>query len=384
MLMGRAAWLLVVAAGLAFVAVPVSAAQVRLTVTAGGTGVVPWQFCAGIDDAAQDGFDENDAPSPPAPPFAEIRLTSAVAPHGLMIDQRDGGGGSEVWPSLSVRAYNVAPSWTATVVIGWDLASGGGWKYVLHDITNSADVTLAPGGSYSFQMTGETGPQMSLEALPWATTTAASKAQADGSRVAVDGVVAGKFPVAGPQQSLYVESEDRSSGIQIAAATAIQVGDRVHVSGVMATADGERRIEDAQVRIDQAGGDELDPVGVTNRALGGRQFGLQAAVLDDAVSLDYSDATNNVGLLVTTTGRLTYAGPGGSFFYIDDGSGLDDGSGHTGARVQSADLTIPTGTPFLRVTGNAGTTLVESRVVRLLKPRAQADIVVVAERGGGR
>ena len=53
--MARAARLLLVVIGLALVSAPAPPAQVTLTVTAGGTGVLPWQFCAGIDAAALDG-----------------------------------------------------------------------------------------------------------------------------------------------------------------------------------------------------------------------------------------------------------------------------------------------------------------------------------------
>jgi len=55
---------------------------------------------------------------------------------------------------------------------------------------------------------------------------------------------------------------------------------------------------------------------------------------------------------------------------------LRDGSGHTGVRVGLDGLTAPTST-YAIVTGCASAAMVDGKVVRLLRPRSQADIVEV-------
>jgi hypothetical protein len=48
---------------------------------------------------------------------------------------------------------------------------------------------------------------------------------------------------------------------------------------------------------------------------------------------------------------VTYADPGGAYFYIDDGSGLTDVSGHVGVRVLPCGLTVPGQGSRVNVTG---------------------------------
>jgi len=76
-------------------------------------------------------------------------------------------------------------------------------------------------------------------------------------------------------------------------------------------------------------GESVRPLGVRLGALGGGPAGKQRGVYDatggDAVGL------NNIGLLVRVCGKVTSVGDG--FFYISDGSPLDDGSGIDGVYV---------------------------------------------------
>ena len=68
------------------------------------------------------------------------------------------------------------------------------------------------------------------------------------------------------------------------------------------------------------------------------------------------------GLLVRTWGDVTYAAYDGSYIYVDDGSGLDDGSGEIGVRVLLDGLNtpiadVPDVNDYVGVTGPAGKTL---------------------------
>jgi hypothetical protein len=74
------------------------------------------------------------------------------------------------------------------------------------------------------------------------------------------------------------------------------------------------------------------PLGMSNKTLGGGEQGLQHRV-------DGGIGTNNVGLLVTTTGRVHVTDPNGFWMTIDDGSPFrTDCEGHPGTRVYGTDM----------------------------------------------
>ena len=80
----------------------------------------------------------------------------------------------------------------------------------------------------------------------------------------------------------------------------------------------------------------------------------------------------NVGLLVTCAGRVTARGA--DYFYLDDGSAIEDGSGNVGIRVDTAGLANPTQS-FILVTGISTIYTIAGQPVRALRPRTQTDIV---------
>lgn len=344
----------------------------RLRVNVAASGALPWRYTVGVDSAAADGYDVLDAFAPPASPRAEVRLLRPAGAEGFWIDLRDGVGGAESWQSLSVRAFNIAFPPALTVTLTWDLSQSGGWLYTLQDSTNRVEKLLTSGGSYSFQMTGDTGPALGLSARY--SPIAAAKTLADGSSVTVAGIVTAVFPIGGQQTGFYLEAADRSAGIQVVSASPVALGDEAQAGGTMVTISGERAVNASSVSVLQHGLEVPLPIVVTNQALCAGPFGLQAAVLDDAATNAYATGLNNVGLLVKVTGTVTHADPSGQFFYLEDGSGLDDGSGYAGVRVASAGLTAPAKNARVVVTGVAGVTTVNSKTVRLLKPRNQADI----------
>ena len=79
------------------------------------------------------------------------------------------------------------------------------------------------------------------------------------------------------------------------------------------------------------------------------------------------------------TGRVTYVGNETEpFFYIDDGSQLEDGSGHLGLKVSSRTLTKPSLNSWVVLTGLSSCEQgVTGRVVRVLRPRRHSDIQMV-------
>jgi hypothetical protein len=111
-----------------------------------------------------------------------------------------------------------------------------------------------------------------------------------------------------------------------------------------------------------------DPLGMKNKDVGGGPHGRQSGVWD-AVGGD-ARGLNNIGLLVKTWGKVTHVGNG--FFYISDGTGMYDGSGYEGIRIN-----FPyTGTEgrYVSVTGVSSCLKSGGRLIRMIRPRNGSDI----------
>jgi hypothetical protein len=132
----------------------------------------------------------------------------------------------------------------------------------------------------------------------------------------------------------YFQSYDRSAGIRVYASGAYSAGTVVDLTGNISTYNGESRI--AYPTITAKGTTTVTPLGLNNASVGGSKIGLQEAIWgwkwvkkEDGTSeykLLPDSGLNNVGLLVKTTGKVTYIDPAGAFAYIDDGSHADDGN----------------------------------------------------------
>ncbi len=127
---------------------------------------------------------------------------------------------------------------------------------------------------------------------------------------------------------LYVEEADRSSGIRVNTSTTFNVGVGVSVTGRLDSSGAELAIDADSVQLATTSG-AIQPLGMGSRRLGGGALGLQAGIANAA-------GLNNIGLLVRIWGTTTQVGDG--YLYIDDGSGLSDGTltdsaANTGVRV---------------------------------------------------
>ncbi len=165
----------------------------------------------------------------------------------------------------------------------------------------------------------------------------------------------------------YVEESDRSSGIRVAAASgavpALMRGSVVNVIGKLGTtAAGERQIVGPSVII--AGSTTpIAPLFMTNKAVGGGAFGSPPA---GQYGVTGGAGTNNVGLLIRTSGRVT--GTDGGFLLIDDGSG-------TPVRVDSSMLAAPPAVnDHVTVIGVSSLHKPASDRLRLVLPRDDADV----------
>lgn len=262
---------------------------------------------------------------------------------------------------------------------GYTATSGAGGAYTISNVpVGTYDVTATKAGYGSQTQTGKTvsaglTTTVNFNLTP-ITPISAAKGLSDGTAALLAGIVTARFPVGGSQTRFYIEDASRTQGIGVASTSAVSIGDEVQAQGTMATSTGERILSATGVVIVQTGLPIPKRFSVNNRALGGGAFGLQGPVLDDGASDTYALGPNNVGRVVQTWGRASHVDPGGSFFYVDDGSHLDDGSGWSGVRVDCSGLPLPTAGSHVVVGGISGTTQIGGRIVRLLRPRSGADL----------
>jgi hypothetical protein len=171
----------------------------------------------------------------------------------------------------------------------------------------------------------------------------------------------------------------------------LQVGKLYDIAGRMDTdGNGERSIRAFQVS--QGADGPVYPLAMPVRSLGGEQPGLKAwtwkkedentwvRVLMDLPGL------NNIGLLVSTIGRIVWSG--GGYFYLDDGSRCDEfeypdapNGMPPGVRVTLPEGVVPpaVGTT-VSVTGiSSCLDIGNGTIIRRLLPRTMEDIVVIGE-----
>ena len=180
---------------------------------------------------------------------------------------------------------------------------------------------------------------------------------------------------------LYIQEDDRSSGLLLSFAGAppegLNAGDRVNVLGALTTISGERGIRNPLVT---KVGSDTPPQAypMTNRALGGGPAGQQTGVVDHySLPREMAKGANNIGLLVTSWGRVTAVAY--DWFYMDDGNNLDDGTGHIGVCVSNGVLERPSVGQYALITGISGCEIPAGSPVarRVLRPRNSGDIAVV-------
>lgn len=202
--------------------------------------------------------------------------------------------------------------------------------------------------------------QGSLTAGSPVTTIDEAKKSPDGTPVTLEGVVTaaffdGCYEGAGTPNSFAIQAANRSGGIRVIWPGAVSPGDRVLIQGVTATPAGtaERVIAASNVGLISTGNAISRALAMNNRISGGGVYGQQPAVTNDTTVVPplMSGEMNNVGLLIKIWGLvtdvyddLTYEN---SYFYIDDGAHLRDGTtdtfgqNHVGIRCRLTTNTVP-------------------------------------------
>ncbi|HUV03597.1 MAG TPA: Ig-like domain-containing protein [Armatimonadota bacterium] len=203
------------------------------------------------------------------------------------------------------------------IPVGEAQITGGAWTF-------SLDTSLLANGPHTLsamvmdenQNTSEQGIGVTVSGVTL-DNLAEVKSLADGERARLSGRVV-TFGAPGHEGAFYIEELDRFSGIRVEGSLLPAEGDMVSASGVMSTVGGERALVGADVLTLSSSNPLPPPLGMINRNLGGGSFGLYVPGITGGFGL------NNIGLLVTTWGRVTQIGDG--CLYIDDGSNLLDGT----------------------------------------------------------
>lgn len=191
--------------------------------------------------------------------------------------------------------------------------------------------------------------------------------------------IANKVVTAGVDQmkGAFCYVQDDTGGIRVRTHEDVHQGDMITVtgsivratdSGAAATVNGERELAALSISVTD-GPFPLPPtVGMTNRSIGGGPLGpndtdgypMQPGVYASGASPNQVSEVglNNVGRLGRFWGRVTKVNMSHRFIYIDDGSGIVDGSGcpATGVRVlvRSEDAISGTLGQYCTVTGIVG------------------------------
>ncbi len=227
------------------------------------------------------------------------------------------------------------------------------------------------------------GQSDGILAVTGAGSPAAAKAQPEGSWVSVSGIAStatGDLP-----RRVYIQAPDRSSGIPIDTAgmapPLFQRGQTLLVYGTVSSLGGERCIA-ADTIIPSGSPAQVPPLAMTNRSVGGGDFSYSPGPPERGqMGVEGGVGSNNIGLLIRTTGMVTHVDASGRFVYIDDGSALDDGSTHRGIKVILNGLSAPGLDEQVMVTGVSSCEPgIGAKPVRVIRVRNQQDITVV---GGG-
>jgi len=243
-------------------------------------------------------------------------------------------------------------------------------------------------------------------------TCSAAKTTPNGTlvRIADKVVTGGTDQVSLIRPIFYIQDETGGIRVRVASGTTVHQGDKVTLVGTIKRAsdngtsvlrNGEKEINcagiTASVTVTPGPFPLPDPVVITNRQMGGGNFGpidpdgypAQPGVYKSGTSPNQvpEDGLNNVGRYARVAGKVVYSinDPTGRFFYFDDGSNVIDGSlfvppGGTdvqkGVRCALRSLTGPIDGKFAVITGivgaiaqgelNPGTGINNVRIIRPL------------------
>ncbi len=240
-------------------------------------------------------------------------------------------------------------------------------------LTNGAHYYYA---LFLYDSASNVSPPSPSDAIPRQLSCGSVKQAPDGTAVNLNSkVVTALFPTDG---ALYVEEPDRSAGIRVQASTTglnLIPGDFVNISGVLGTRilsahPAERQIVGSVVRPQPTPAPlNLQPLGMNMQAVGGETSGL-------APGVEGAAGINNIGLLVTLTGRVSARIS--SSVFVDDGSGIIDPAGYPGVLVKCPNAAPPVAAgDMVKVTGIVEGSIQAGHILnrRQVRIRSYADLL---------
>lgn len=239
-------------------------------------------------------------------------------------------------PTLGYYPYPYGTSSGLDDVVAW--RSNGQSPNV-----NSSALALVNGHDYfisaktvnGFGLTSDTSSSAPIRRVSAVYSIPSVRTLPVGSWVALEGLSV----IARLTDRTYVEDPNRNSGMGVITNSALSVGDVASVFGQTQIVDRELVVNGGAAKV--AEGTPLNPVAMASKALGGSGSGIQEPPVDNAAINRFASGLTNIGCLVTAFGRATYIDPWGTYLYLDDGSGIADGSGRIGVRVDCSGLALP-------------------------------------------
>lgn len=178
----------------------------------------------------------------------------------------------------------------------------------------------------------------------------------------------------------YIEEDTRYVGIRVdKLGHGLSVGMRADITGVIRTDGNDERYIQASSAVHN-GDQDLKPLGMANKLLGGGDFYRQPTSTCGQRGVTGLAGVNNIGLLVRVMGYVTDSGTyprtNTTWFYVDDGSAVEDGTGAVGLYCEAENITPPAVGSLLRVTGISSCEVYNNNLVNLLWVRDIEDIPV--------
>ncbi len=157
----------------------------------------------------------------------------------------------------------------------------------------------------------------------------------------------------------YIQESSGIIGIKVVNSTTIATGSIVDIAGVIEAPDGERQITASVTRVVGPSGTVPGAINMADKAIGGAALNLYTP----GVYMD--SGPHNVGSIIKSWGKVTYAGGVGvDYFYLNGGCFLRDGSGHVGIKIYCGTLTKPAVGSSVLVTGISSCEPFSSNLVR--------------------
>jgi len=282
--------------------------------------------------------------------FAPLQLTTAACPSAG--GTTTGGGTYTYGQSVTVTA-TPAPGYMFT---NWTMSSCGG-----SFASSNASYTFSMPSS-ALSLYANFAPiqfePVSLISDLWALPNSTNYKLSDKTVTAATG------------STFWIEESDRTAALRVAYTGAIPArNSKVDVIGALDSSTAPRVLNAVSV-TDKGVGNPIDPLALITRALGG------ASPSANTPSVTGGVGAYNLGMLVRIAGMAGSADtsdPNKKYFFLDDGSGLTDGLGHSGVKVICGTATPPA-SGVVRVTGIIGTETAGGRIVPVIIVRDPAEV----------